>query len=443
MVEQQGRAGLWSRRGALGLAVVGSSLFLGGCVGDSPPAPRPLGSMRAAGRDAAGQILYWNQFTGADERSGFEAVHNGFEKTYPELELHTEAIPNTDFITKYTTAVQSESVPDTVMVQVNRFNDMHAMRGLVDITNAVRGWDGYRQIPEKLLTPFVRNDRLFALPSAVFVDWMYYRKDWLEAAGIDAPPTTWNEFRQVAKAITDPAKKRYGFGMRGGDGGGEALIKLIRSYGGPLVGPEGEPRLTKESVGDALQDYSATYVVDKSVPPSAPGDGYNQVFQSFLTGRTGMLFHHTGSMRSVMAALKPGKQVMTAPMPNKDMGWVVPMGNGMMSDDHAAESLAWLEYWASPRPQLDFFAATGYYPAAGPAQHDPAVTGVELVPAARRQFEIGITPEYFIGYDSWTQHSVLVQLQAVLVGRTSVSEAADVVLADFQKNFDSGGSAKS
>ena len=387
--------------------------------------------------DAKGEVSYWNQFTGADERAGFDAVTSGFAKAYPSVTLKTESIPNADFMTKYTTAVQSNTGPQAVMVQNNRAADILAMNGLIDLKDSLEGWSGLSDFDDKVISPFIRDGKTYAVPAAMFVDWIYYRADWFADAGISEAPTTWTEFRDAAKKLTDTGKDRYGFGMRGGAGGAEMLIKLIRSYNGPLVDADGKPALAKDAVATALDEYTATYTKDKSVPLSAPNDSYNQIFQSFLTGRTGMICHHTGSTKSVIAALKPDSEVKAAPMPKTDqyLGWLQPLGNGLRSTDNVGASLAWLEYWGSKQAQIDFFNSTGYFPAATSAQTDPTVTSAPLVSAATAAVKVNVTPEFFPGYDGWQNQSVLVQMQSVLVGKTSVADAADIIMSDYTKSF--------
>jgi multiple sugar transport system substrate-binding protein len=226
--------------------------------------------------------------------------------------------------------------------------------------------------------------------------------------------------------VTDSGKDRYGFSLRGGAGGGEHVIKMIRAFNGPLVDADGKPTLTKDAVATALEEYSVPYLVDKSAPPSAPNDGYNQIFQAFLTGRTGMLMHHTGSLKSVTSALKPGTEVMTAPMPKAkyETGWIQPLANGLMTVDGADNSLAWVEYWGSADPQVDFFKATGYFPVSAKAQTASVISADPLLKAALNQVKVGVTPEYFRGLQSWQDNSVLVQFQSVLVGKASISPSS-------------------
>ncbi|MCQ6273352.1 extracellular solute-binding protein [Pseudarthrobacter sp. R1] len=420
------------------LGLAGAGAALAGCVpGATQSAPSAASIQAASPADAKGEVTYWNHFTGEDERRGFGAVTSGYAKNYPQVTLKSESIPNSDFMTKFTTAVQSRSVPNSVMVHANRVQDMVAMQGLVDLTDPLSAWSGKSDIADKILAPFKRQDRVYAVPSAMFVDWYYYRADWLQEAGLSAPPATWAEFRQLAKTMTDPARGRHGFALRGGAGGGEHIIKMIRAFNGPLVDADGKPALKKEAVATALEEYSAPYLVDKSAALSAPSDGYTQVFQSFLNGNTGMLMHHTGSLKSVTAALKSGVQVMTAPMPKAEFetGWIQPLGNGLMTLDGAATSLSWLEYWGSAAPQLDMFNATGYFPASTSGQSSPTITSDPLFAAALKQIERGTTPEYFTGMQAWQDNSVLVQFQALLVGKASVSQAADSIVADFNTNF--------
>ena len=200
------------RRGFLGLAgIAGASLFLAGCVGQAAPAPSaPGASLGPAAADATGNISYWNHFTGEDERRGFEAVTKGFAEAYPGLKLKEESIPNADFMTKFTTAAQAGSLPDSVMVHANRVQDLVGMNGLVDLSSAMDSWSGASDIEEKLLTPFRRDGALYAIPCTMFVDWFYYRADWLEELGYSEPPKTWQEFREVAKAMTSGGSIRRG-----------------------------------------------------------------------------------------------------------------------------------------------------------------------------------------------------------------------------------------
>lgn len=425
--------GVSTRRDFLRLmGVSGAGLALAGCVAEpATQAPAPSsGSLNPA--DINGKLSYWNSFTGEDERAGFQSVVDSFRAAYPNVDFQVEAVPNADFMTKFTTAVQSSSGPDTVMSLMERFPDMVAMNGLTDLTGFADSWGGLGAFDRKMLDPLTVDGKLYALPALAFVYWIYYRADWFEEAGITEPPRTWDEFRQAAIAITDPDRDRYGFAMRGGAGGGSTIITVINAFNGPLTSPDGRTATVDlDAFTEALRFYTGLYTHDHAVPPSAPNDSYNQIFQSFLTGRTGMLLHHTGSLQSVQQQLRPMEQVRTMVLPKAqfESTWILPGGNGLMtSTANPDAAFAWLTHWASPQPQLDFLRATGYWPTATAAQQDPFVTSNPLYEAATQAISIGATPTFFRGFQGWSDTVVLVETQNVLVGRKSAEEAAGVMV---------------
>ena len=53
---------------------------------------------------------------------------------------------------------------------------------------------------------------------------LFYRTDMFEAAGIDGPPTTWEEFEATAAALTDEAA-------------GPVRLRAVRDRGGLLLVP--------------------------------------------------------------------------------------------------------------------------------------------------------------------------------------------------------------
>jgi ABC-type glycerol-3-phosphate transport system substrate-binding protein len=82
--------------------------------------------------------------------------------------LKTESLPEADFMTKFTTAVQSHSVPNAVMVHAKRVQDMVAMQGLIDLTDLVSAWSGGPDIAAKIFGPFQREGSYVRDPSDRF-----------------------------------------------------------------------------------------------------------------------------------------------------------------------------------------------------------------------------------------------------------------------------------
>ncbi len=126
----------------------------------------------------------------------------------------------------------------------------------------------------------------YGLPTAVRSLALFYNADKLAAAGYDAPPATWDEFIEIAQALTIKQGARfeevgYGFAPTGQD---HHLVRevLIRQFGGQ---PYSEDNLTvaynSEAGVDALTfytDWVTKYEIGQ--PEFVPGnDGYRNGFR--------------------------------------------------------------------------------------------------------------------------------------------------------------------
>ena len=70
---------------------------------------------------------------------------------------------------------------------------------------------------------------------------------------------------EVALKITDPAKGRYGFGLRGGDGGHGFVIDMIRAWGSPVI-EDGKIAIDRDKAIAAVGFYSDLYTKRRGRP---------------------------------------------------------------------------------------------------------------------------------------------------------------------------------
>jgi multiple sugar transport system substrate-binding protein len=383
-----------------------------------------------AAQEITGSVNYWHHFTSETEFRGMERVIALFRERYPNVELIQENIPNAEFMAKFTQAVQANSRPDTTMIASDRLPDMVAMNGVLDLTDRVNNWELREFFPANRWEGITRDGKIYGVPAFTFVDWMYYRVDWFEEAGLSVP-TTLAEFREAAIALTDPSRGRFGFGMRGGGGGQGFIIDMLESFGSPILDADGNPAIDRDRAIEALTFWTGLYTTDGVVPPSAPEDSYRQIMEGFKTGQTAMVWHHSGSLREVSDALEPGVQFMTAVKPAGPAAHITRVSylyNGLMSDVNADAAWAWVSFWGENEPAIAFLEETGYFPASEAIANEERITGNPIYRAALEAAGIGRLPPSFIGYPAWSTQVVLPAFQKVLVGEYSVEEAVDEMI---------------
>lgn len=376
-----------------------------------------------------GAINYWHHFTSETEFRGLERVMALFQQRYPGIRLTQENIPNPEYMAKITTAVVSNSRPNTAMVVAERVNDMVAMGGLVDLSDRIRGWDKAANYPADRWRGATVANKVYGVPAFAFVDWMYYRKDWFDEAGL-APPRTYDEFLQAALRMTDRSRNRFGFGLRGGAGGSGFIIDMIESYGSPIV-VDGRMAIDRAKAVQAVTFWSELMTRHRVVPPSAPNDGYRQLMEAFKIGQTAMVWHHTGSLTEIAAVLRPGQQFATAVKPAgpaQHIARLTYLFNGIMNNANADAAWAWIAFWSEPDAAIAFLDATGYFPASPVTAADPRIAGNPVYAAAVETSRIGRLPVSFVGYPGWADNVVLPEFQKVLVGNATPAAAVEAMI---------------
>src|SRR5437762_963222 len=368
-------------------ALTGSGLLLAACtpqavappgVSSSSAAPTAASAPAATVYPAAlnGTVSYWHTFTSQSEMDGLDKVTKAFKLKYPNVTVNSENVPNSDFMAKFTLAVQGGGKPETTMISNTRLPDMAAMGGLIDITSRVATWDQRQYLPDERSKDATINGKIYGVASFAFVNWMYYRADWFKEAGLE-PPTTFDAFQNAAIKLTDPSKNRFGFGMRGAGGGEGMVIEVMRSFGSPIVDDKGQPAMDRQKATDAVRWYSELFTKYKAVPPSVTNDSFQQIMTVFTTGQTAMLWHHTGSLIDVGTALGADSgKFGTLPRPAGPAAHIADVSysyNGMSDPKNADADWAWLDFWAQPETQITFLESTGYFPSSTKVVDDPRI----------------------------------------------------------------------
>ncbi len=167
-------------------------------------------SSNVAGEGAT--ISFWNSFTGADGDMLVELVDRFNKENEYGITVNMDI--SADFDSQLSTALAGNAGPTMILSSsAYRFTYGDYMQDVSDIfetTNLDKS-----DFIQSYLDYCSEGDALYFVPFQIVGYYMYWNKDLFEAAGLDpeAPPTTWEEWKEYAAAISDESKNVYGSGI--------------------------------------------------------------------------------------------------------------------------------------------------------------------------------------------------------------------------------------
>ncbi len=137
----------------------------------------------------------------------------------------------------------------------------------------------------------------YALPWYIETRVLFYHQDLLDEAGV-APPTTWAEWSDAARALTK-GEEQFGFVMMPeGPGPGQLWVPLASSAGGNLISADGEIQADSDPFRESLQFIGDLYEAGV-MPEATPTYTNNDVLQLFLLKRAAMIWYNGSILQSI------------------------------------------------------------------------------------------------------------------------------------------------
>lgn len=298
-------------------------------------------------------LTHW----GPDQVSELEDAAAAFTADRPDVEVTVQAVPFANLLSTLRTQGASPSGPtmasiyDLWLPELAR--DSLAAPMPEDVASEVQsGW------PENLLGAASVDDQLYGIPNEVDLYALNYNTRLLEQAGIEEPPTNWDELVDDAAALTDEADGVQGFGVitNWDSGVVHPFLSLAASNDGHLLDDTGAPALTSPNVEATAALYEQ--LVDAgSINPDLSAANANTTgpyLDAFANGKTAMIIMANWWQSALKDAMGDDYQdVATAPIPVGPDGsgsssisysWMtIVNGNATDSQQQAAwEFLSWL-----------------------------------------------------------------------------------------------------
>jgi multiple sugar transport system substrate-binding protein len=317
-------------------------------------------------------------FTGGD-RGAYEALIDEFNATHDDIQVNMEVQPWDTIAQTLPAAWATGQGPDLATPSF----DPNVLAKYLE-TNSVLALDavgdGETQINVDQLAPaavkaFTADGDLYAVPANIATLQLYYNKDLFEAAGIEEPPATVDEFRDAAQALSKDGV--YGLSL--------AERETIQMWpilqwmdGADIVDDNGCSVLDDPASVKSLTAWSKL-VQDKVAPVGLTGAESDSLFSA---GKAAMQLNGPWAAAGYTEA---GIDLGVAPVPTGvngpvTLGSTVPLA-ASAGTEHPAQAQEFMAWWTGRDAQRQFALASGFPPVRTDLADDPELTKNEVVSA--------------------------------------------------------------
>jgi multiple sugar transport system substrate-binding protein len=314
-----------------------------------------------------------------------------FEREHPGLRVELQQVPWTAAHEKLLTAYAADALPDICQLGntwVPEFAELHALEPLqpyVDASAEVVQQDYFKGIWDTNVV----EGRLYGVPWYVDTRLMFYRKDLLAAAGYDAPPRTWAEWRSAMAAIKrQRGPNRYAILLPLNEF--EQLLSLALQQDDSLL-KDGRSNLDSPGFRRALGFYSEMF--ERGWAPPMSETQISNVWDEFFNGM--FVFYVSGpwNIREFRKRAPPSLKDAwgTAPLPGPDgLGAGIAGGTSLVlfrTSPRKAAAWTFVEFLSRPDVQDAFHAEIGDLPPRRSTWERPALRNDVYAAAFRDQLE--------------------------------------------------------
>lgn len=206
-------------------------------------------------------------------------------------------------------------MPDFSMAGDSWLTEFTEAGMLVDIGDRLESWDTFGEwLPAAQRAAHGKpDDPMTMVTNQLLVNYMYYRADWLDEAGL-APPDNLDQVLEVATALNSPPD-RFGYGLRGGDGNGfiQQVGHYIKGNGANIISDDGEVDIDSPAAVEAVDWWLKLFNEHEVAQPSAVTDKFPDLFAALQGGKLALMHHGIWSWKIQEGAL--GEAVSATPIP--------------------------------------------------------------------------------------------------------------------------------
>jgi len=390
-------------------------------------------------------IVVWHGYEDIEGQAMKDAVAR-FNATHPTIHVTQQYYGNADYaLNKVLTAIRGGHYPDIVYLYGTWAANVAQTPRAVDIAPLIKSdpsinWEDFWPAMREAVTV---GDKIVGVPALVDNLALVYNKKLFQQAGIPEPTATWtwDDLRNAAKALTDPAKKHFGWAYVN-DASEDTVWRfdaLLWQAGGDILTPDGKHAAFNSDAGvraaTLLQQMAR---VDHSVYLDNGNGNYANLFNS---GKIGMLMTGPWDL-SGFTNVDYGVQILPGDQNHQTISgpdqWVM-FDNG---SDHTKAAWTFLKWFTSAQQAQIWSLKTGDLPIRASQQQLPSFPqytakykGIDMF--VKNETNAVKARPVVPTYNELSQAMGLA-IQAVLLGKKDPKQALDDAAAQVNQILASG-----
>ena len=370
------------------------------------------------------EVVIWDYFETDAQKQMMQSLIDEFNASQDEYEASHVYVPFADYEKQLTLGIASGELPDLVILDGCGMASFIQLGLFGDISDADINWDEYMEGP---MESTMLDGKHYGIPFATNCTALFYNKDLFDAAGIDYPDenTTWDEFHEMAKALTKDGVSGFGNAATNTDEGTFQCLQWLYTAGGSYT-----------DIEDGVDAYKLMQemIEDGSWTKECVNWTQSDVNNNFMAGNLAMQQNGPWQIPGIEANapdLNYGVTVLPKKDADSEQATSILGGEnmGVVNKDDTSGAEAFLKYYDQTDVMVDAMKQYGSYPPKTEAAKDSYWTDDPIQKAFLTQIDTSIPRGPSAAWPSYSS-AIQTGFQEVMTsGKTPEQAAKDTQAA--------------
>ena len=335
-------------------------------------------------------IQFWNSFTGTDGDVLREIVDRFNEENEDGITVEMDIMPSDTLTEKVAPALAANTAPALLVLHDMEWPAYANADNLLPVDDffETTGMDK-DNFEQSALASYAKDGTQYAIPMEWYAQYLFYNKYLFEEAGIENPPTTWDELAEDASKITNPDKKVYGVGLAV-SGAVPWFTSVMYSNGGAVFNEDGTASALDSEENLNTLKWVQNIVNNGDSPQGATGADLDNLM---MANQLGMVVNGPWMVNGLnenginwgVAPIPSGSEKQTAI--SELTGYCIPKGT---SDEQKAAAYKFIKYWCSDEIAKEWSTRNAFPPYLKSVEEDADIQSDDLIKTFSSVTEIGV-----------------------------------------------------